>query len=123
MNSIEIKEYCLSKKGAYEDYPFGPEALVMKVESKIFAIISDKQGKISISLKCDPILAQNLRYQYKAVTPGYHLNKEHWNTVFLDGSIPDSEIFWMIDHSYEIVVNRLTREERSKICAIDLDCE
>lgn len=115
MEFAAIKNHCLSKKGAYEDYPFGPEPLVVKVQSKIFALISDKSGKVSISLKCDPFLAQNLRQQYNSVTPGYHLNKEHWNTVLLDGSIPDPEIFWMIDHSYEMVVKRLPQEEKNKL--------
>ena len=115
MTFQELKTHCLSRKGAYEDYPFGPEPLVVKVVSKIFVLVSNKSGKISISLKCDPFLAQNLREQYPSVTPGYHLNKEHWNTVLLDSSIPHSEILWMIDHSYEMVVKGLTSEEKKAL--------
>lgn len=92
MDLKEVMDYCLSKLGAFEDHPFGPEPIVIKVVSKMFAIISDKNGFISISLKCDPMLAQSLRQQYPSVKPGYHLAKEHWNTAVLDDSIPVSEI-------------------------------
>lgn len=77
----------------------------------MFALISMKIEKACLSLKCDPFVAKSLREQYSAVTPGYHLNKEHWNTVVIDGSVPDDEIIWMIDHSYELVVRRIRREE------------
>lgn len=115
MDIREIRDYCLSKKGSYEDYPFGPETMTIKVASKIFAIVSDKSGKTYISLKCDPFVAQNLRQQYSSITPGYHLNKEHWNTVALDGSVPDAEIRWMIDHSYEMVVKGLSKEAKADL--------
>lgn len=115
MNLLEIKNHCLSRKGTYEDFPFGPEPLVIKVASKMFALISVKAGKVYISLKCDPFVAHNLRQQYPSVTPGYHLNKEHWNTILVDGSVPDSEICWMIDHSYEQVVKGLSKEEKKKL--------
>ena len=112
MNLKEVIDYCLSKLGAFEDYPFGPEPIVIKVASKMFALISVKDGCINISLKCDPILAQNLRQQFEYIKPGYHLNKEHWNTVVVGGSIPMPEIKWMINHSYELVVKSLTRQEK-----------
>lgn len=115
MEFEQIRNYSLSKTGATEDFPFGPEPLVIKVMSKMFALISFKNCKINISLKCDPFVAQSLRQQYESVTPGYHLNKEHWNTVILDGTIPDSEIYWMIDHSYEMVVKGLTKAEKGKL--------
>lgn len=115
MDLIQIKKHCLSKAGAYEDYPFGPESTVVKVQSKMFSLIAEKAGKVHISLKCDPFVAQNLRQQYIAITPGYHLNKEHWNTVVVDGSIPDSEIYWMIDHSYEMVLKGLTKAEKEQL--------
>lgn len=115
MNIKDFKEYCLSKKGAVEDFPFGPEVLVIKVASKMFALISDSNNKFTASLKCDPFLAQDFRQQYSAVTAGYHLNKKHWNTLLLDGSIPDNEILWMIDHSYELVLKSLTKAEHNSI--------
>lgn len=103
---MEIKEviaYCLSKPEANEDYPFGPEPSVIKVGNKTFAILTLKSSKGYISLKCDPFIAETLRQQYPSVQPGYHLNKQHWNTVKLDGSVPDSEILWMVNHSYDLV--------------------
>lgn len=112
MKLKEVINYCLTKQGAFQDYPFGPEPTVIKVSSKMFALISLKDGHVNTSLKCDPMLAQNLRQQYESVKPGYHLNKEHWNTVVIDGSIPVSEIMWMIDHSYELIVKSLTKMEK-----------
>ena len=111
LNIQEVKDYCLNKLGAFEDFPFGTEPLVIKVASKIFAIIT----KNSISLKCDPFVAQNLRNQYSSVKPGYHLNKSHWNTVYLEGEIPDSEISWMIDHSYDLVYSKLRKSEKETV--------
>jgi len=99
----DIIHYSLSKKGAFEDYPFGSDVLVIKVGSKIFALISERGGKLNISLKCDPFLADTLRQQYPSVTPGYHLNKKHWNTIEVNDSIPIDELYWMIDHSYDLV--------------------
>lgn len=113
---LDVVKYCLTKNGAYEDYPFGPEPLVIKVGSKIFALISKKGDKNYISLKCDPFVAQSLRQQYPSITPGYHLNKQHWNTVLLDGTVPDNEIKWLIDHSYDLVFKTLSK---SKLIAIN----
>ena len=115
MNLLEFKKYCLNKKGAYEDFPFGPEPTVIKVASKIFALINDKFGKFSLSLKCDPFVAQSFREQYSAVTSGYHLNKEHWNTIVLNESVPESEICWMIDHSYDLILKSLKKIEISQL--------
>lgn len=100
---VDILKYCLSKEGAYEDHPFGPEPIVIKVGSKMFALISEKSNKLHVSLKCDSFVAQSLREQYLTVTPGYHLNKSHWNTVVVDGTVPEQELVWMINHSYELV--------------------
>lgn len=107
-----ILEYCLSKKGAAEDYPFGPSPLVVKVGGKMFALLTKGDGTVSISLKCDPVIAVNLREQNEAVKPGYHLNKKHWNTVLLDGTIGQDELFAMVDHSYELVVRGLPKLKR-----------
>lgn len=115
MDSNTITNYCLSKKGAVEDFPFGPDVLSIKVASKMFALISDRGNKINISLKCDPFLAQDLRERYPSITPGYHLNKKHWNTIVVDDSIPNNEIHWMIDHSYDLVVKSLTKAERESL--------
>jgi predicted DNA-binding protein (MmcQ/YjbR family) len=115
MKTSDIVKYCVSKKGAFEDHPFGPEPLVIKVASKLFAVISGTDNKGSVSLKCDPFLAQSLREQYPAVTPGYHLNKAHWNTVALDGSVPEQELLWMVDHSYELVYKSLSRAEKEAL--------
>jgi predicted DNA-binding protein (MmcQ/YjbR family) len=107
MNIEILREYCISKKGATESFPFGEETLVFKVTGKIFALVN-LDGDLSINLKCDPVLAIDLRERYSAVTPGYHMNKKHWNTVLLDGSVPDKEVFSWIDHSYNLIADKKT---------------
>lgn len=109
--------YCLSKKAATEDYPFGPLPLVMKVGGKMFALIMiTAEEKVShISLKCDPVIAENLREQHEAVQPGYHLNKKHWNTVAVDSSLTEADLHNMIDHSYDLVVKSLPKAQRLAI--------
>lgn len=112
----QLTGYGLSKKGAVEDYPFGPETLVLKVGGKMFALLSQTDaGETHISLKCDPVIAANLREQHLCVQPGYHLNKTHWNTVVADGSLPMSDLQDMIDHSYELVLNSLTKAAREAV--------
>ncbi len=106
---------CCARQGAVEDYPFGDGAAVFKVAVKMFALVSLGLPPGSVSLKCDPDLAVELRGRYPAITAGYHLSKRHWNTVQLDGSVPDQELIEMIDHSYELVVAGLTRAERNKL--------
>lgn len=105
-----ITEYCLSKPGATKEYPFGPDPLVVKISGKMFALISGS----SLSLKCDPAIAENLREQYEEITPGYHMNKKHWNSIRMDGSVPEEELQDMIDHSYKLVVKGLPKAEREK---------
>jgi predicted DNA-binding protein (MmcQ/YjbR family) len=102
MNIESLREYCISKKGADESFPFGEDTLVFKVKGKIFALVN-LNGDLSINLKCDPAFALELRERYSSVTPGYHMNKKHWNTVLLGGSVPDKEILSWIDHSYDLV--------------------
>lgn len=111
MNSKACYSYCLTKLGAREDYPFGPDVIVIKVAAKIFALLSRRQGQDILSLKCDPAYSELLRRQYPAVTPGYHLNKRHWNTLVLNGTIPAAEIKGLIDHSHELVFNSLGRRK------------
>jgi len=108
-----LVKYLRAKPEAVEDYPFGPDAQVFKILGKMFALVFHRAGKTCINLKCDPHQAIELRDVFSAVTPGYHMNKTHWNTVLLDGSIPDGEIERMIDHSYSLVVNTLKRAERA----------
>jgi predicted DNA-binding protein (MmcQ/YjbR family) len=102
MNIEILREYCISKKNVTESFPFGDDTLVFKSAGKIFAL-ANLDGDLSVNLKCDPVLAIDLRERYTSVLPGYHMNKKHWNTFLLDGSIPDKEVFAWIDHSYELI--------------------
>jgi predicted DNA-binding protein (MmcQ/YjbR family) len=106
---------CGTKLGSAEDYPFGDEVAVFKVAGRMFALVSLGPAPGSISLKCDPALAAVLRGRYAAITPGYHLNKRHWNTVTLDGSVPDEEVLELVGHSYDLVLAGLTRTQRNKL--------
>jgi predicted DNA-binding protein (MmcQ/YjbR family) len=115
-----LRDYCLKKKGTTEDFPFDEVTLVMKVMGKMFALISLDSVPLSINLKCDPELAIELRERYEAVEPGYHQNKKHWNTVTIDGSIPNKELIGMIDHSYDLVVKGLKKGERDTLAAMTL---
>ncbi len=103
MNIETLREYCISKKNVTESFPFGDDTLVFKAAGRIF-VLANLDGDLSINLKCDPALAIELRERYSSVIPGYHMNKKHWNTVILDGTVPDKEIFSWIDHSYELVM-------------------
>jgi predicted DNA-binding protein (MmcQ/YjbR family) len=110
-----LRTYLLKKRGSFENFPFGPEVMVFKVMDKMFALVTCRETPLRINLKCDPDLAMHLRHAYKAVQPGYHMNKKHWNTVTLDGSLPDEEIFAMIDDSYSLVVRGLKKTDRDKL--------
>lgn len=114
MDSKIFYQYCGTKAGAIEDYPFGPDIIVFKIGSKMFALMYRREGRDQISLKCDPVYAEVLRQQYDGITPGYHLNKRCWNTVLLDGSIPAKEVEQLIDHSYDLVFKSLPLRLRSK---------
>jgi predicted DNA-binding protein (MmcQ/YjbR family) len=107
MDLAQFREYCLSKQRATEETPFGPDTLVFKVGGKIFAIAPLDEVPARANLKCDPDLALELRDRYEQVRPGYHMNKKHWNTIEIEGGIPEVEIRKMIDHSYELVAKRL----------------
>jgi predicted DNA-binding protein (MmcQ/YjbR family) len=115
MNRADLVNRCMSKRGAVREQPFGPEVDVVKVMGKVFALIPVDAHPPRISLKCDPLYAQILRENYPAVTPGYHLNKKHWNSVLVDGSVPDDEIAEWIDHSYQQVVKGLTRAQQKRL--------
>ena len=115
MDLAKFREYCLSKPRATEGTPFGPDVLVLKVSGKIFALASLDEVPATANLKCDPDRALELRDSYEQVTPGYHMNKKHWNTVEIESGIPDVELRKMIDHSYELVVKSLPRKAREKL--------
>ena len=114
MNIEEFRKYCLSKKGVTEEFPFGPDTLVFKVMGKMFAL-TNLDGDFSINLKCDPDLAIDLREQYPAVLPGYHMNKKHWNTIAIDGSLSNKLINEWTDHSYNLVVDQLPKILKNKL--------
>ncbi len=118
MTFRSLRDYCLSKPGATEDFPFGEETLVFRVMGKIFALTGIERLPLAVNLKCDPERAVELRDRWPAVQPGYHMNKAHWNTVELDGSIPADEVREMIDHSYERVVSGLKKADRERLEAL-----
>ena len=115
MNVEEVRNFCLSLKAVKEDFPFGEDTLVFKVAGKMFALASLDSIPPQINLKCDPEKAIELRESYNAVIPGYHMNKKHWNTVILDGSIKKTEIRTWVKDSYNLVVNSLKKSEKEKI--------
>lgn len=119
MNNLEeFYEYCQSKKGVTEHFPFDENTLVFKVGDKMFALTSLKGwefGDSSVNLKCDPEYALELRAEYEAVQPGYHMSKKHWNTVSCNQDLPSSKIKELIDHSYDLVFKSLTKKLREEI--------
>ena len=108
-------ERCSGRPGAVEDYPFGDDVAVFKVGGRMFALVMLTGEPGTVNLKCDPDWALELRATYAAVRPGYHQNKRHWNTVELDGTVEEAELEGMIDHSYQLVVRGLPRQERSRL--------
>ena len=112
MNAYELRDHCLSFLGTKETFPFGPETSAFKVVGKIFALVRLAETPLRVSLKCEPELAEQLRETHAAVIPGYHLNKRNWNTVIIDGSLPDSMIRDMIEDSYDLVVSQLPEARR-----------
>jgi len=111
MNFKEIDNYLLSKQGVTFDYPFDEVVRVYRIANKIFALMVDEEA-LSINLKCDPIYALELRSIYESVKAGYHMNKKHWNTVSVGGDVEDELLKELIDHSYELVYNKLPKRER-----------
>jgi predicted DNA-binding protein (MmcQ/YjbR family) len=116
MDLAQFREYCLGKSHTTEGAPFGPDVLVFKVSGKIFALAALDEVPTRVNLKCDPDLALELRDRYERVTPGYHMNKKHWNTVEIESGIPDGELRKMIDHSYDLVARSLPKS-RAKVAA------
>ena len=112
-----LEAILLAKPGARRDFPFGEEVAVFKVMGKMFALVAWRDDPLRISLKSDPMDAIQLRTMFPAVQPGYHLNKDHWNTVTLDGSIPNEIVADMIDDSYDLVVKKLRKADRDALQA------
>jgi predicted DNA-binding protein (MmcQ/YjbR family) len=115
MDAAGLRGWCLEQTGAVEDFPFGPEHSVFKVEGKIFALSALERTPLEVSLKCEPDLAVALRDSYAAIRPGYHLNKRHWNTVTLDGTLPDQLVRDLIEDSYDLVVSALSKRQREQL--------
>lgn len=123
MTPEELKSVCLSFAGAREEFPFDEVNSVFKVAGKIFALSRLNGVPLRISLKCDPGLAIQLRTNYPSITGGYHLNKRHWNTVVLDGSVPDQLLRDMIEDSYDLVVAGLPLAQRERLGWVALSRE
>ena len=118
MTFEQVHTYLLSQPGAVEDRPFNPETPVYKVGGKMFAYSSPNNVPPSITIKLDPLLGQMLRSTYAAVQAGYHMNKDHWNTISLDGSIPEEELLSWIDESYTLVHSSLTKKAKQQLADI-----
>jgi predicted DNA-binding protein (MmcQ/YjbR family) len=112
MQFSDVRDYCLDLLGTQEDFPFGPNIYVYKVKDKIFAILGTDQGEGRLNLKCDPDQALALRDIFPAITPGYHMNKKHWNTLKLNNTVPPEEIKRQIDHSRALVILALPKATR-----------
>lgn len=122
MNIETYFEYCLSKKGVTEHFPFDEDTLVFKVGGKMFALSSLSQwekGEPSVNLKCDPDRSEELRAQYEDVQPGYHMSKIHWNTIAINRDVPDALIKELIDHSYQLVFRSLTKKIQNEILELE----
>ena len=114
MNIEELREYCLSKKGVTENFPFGEETLVFKVAGKIFLLSSLDEAN-RFNAKCDPERAIELRAEHEEVIPGWHMNKKHWNTVYMDGRLSNKLLREIVDHSYQLVLDSLPKKVRAEI--------
>lgn len=121
MNFDILRSYLADKIGSKEDLPFGPDTVVYKVRDKMFCLIALIENPLRITLKCDPDLALVLRSQYEVIIPGYYMNKDHWNTLILDGTIPEEQVLEMIDESYKLVVSGLKQADRQALLELGLD--
>lgn len=115
MNLETLRDFCLGLKGVTEDFPFGEETLVFRVEGKIFLLTPVDSETLQFNVKCDPEQAQDLRAQYANVLPGYHMNKKHWNTVLAESSTSDTLLRSWIKDSYDLVVASLPAKTRSEL--------
>jgi predicted DNA-binding protein (MmcQ/YjbR family) len=115
MDAVELRRWCLAQAGAVEDFPFGLEHSVFKVAGKMFALSALGRTPLEVSVKCEPELAVELRSSYDAVRPGYHLNKRHWNTITVDGSLPDQLVRDLIEDSYDLVLSGLPKRTQADL--------
>ena len=115
MNIEEFSTYCVSKKGVSESFPFGVDILVFKVCAKMFALCAIDGVPCKVNLKCDPDWSSELREEHIDILPGIHMNKTHWNTVNLEGSLDNKLILKLIDHSYDLVVKSLSKKDQNVI--------
>ncbi|MFI9455575.1 MmcQ/YjbR family DNA-binding protein [Amycolatopsis sp. NPDC052450] len=123
MTPAALRKICLGFPGAREEFPFGADISVFKVAGKIFALGPLKAKPLRISLKCEPDLAVRLRAEHPAIVPGYHLNKQHWNTVELDGSLTGDFVRELVEDSYDLVVAGLPKREQEKLDWVALSRE
>ena len=115
MDGHALRAWCLGRPGAVQEFPFGPETAVFKVAGKIFALSALESSPLKVSVKCEPELAEQLRASYPAIVPGYHLNKRHWNTVTLDGSVDDQLVRDLVEDSHDLVVSALPKRLRAEL--------
>jgi predicted DNA-binding protein (MmcQ/YjbR family) len=112
LGAAALRDLCVGFPGSAETFPFGPKTSVFKVAGKMFALSQLDERPLRVSLKCEPLLAEQLRAAHPAILPGYHLNKQHWNTVIIDGSMPEQTIKDMIEDSYDLIVSKLPAPRR-----------
>lgn len=115
MNYEDLQMYCSSKPGVTEEFPFGETTLVFKVMGKAFALCGLDEVEARVNLKCDPERAIELRDEFPDIIPGWHMNKKHWNTVYLERELPDALVRELIDHSYDLVVRKLTKALKEEL--------
>jgi predicted DNA-binding protein (MmcQ/YjbR family) len=118
MNIEQLRIYCISKKGVTEHFPFDVDTLVFKVMDKMFALVplsKWEKGEKWLNLKCNPEKAVELRAEFEAIKPGYHMSKKHWNTITVNEDVTDKTVFDLIDHSYDLVVNGLTKKAQKEL--------
>lgn len=115
MNIEQLRDYCLSKKGAKECFPFDNRTLVFKVFNKMFLLTDIEEIPLSFNVKCDPLKAIELREEFSCVIPGFHMSKKHWNTIIVDGSVNSEQLLGWIDDSYELVVAGLTKAQKQQL--------
>jgi len=117
MDIETFRNYCLGKTGVTEDFPFDESTLVFKVMNKIFALVDVDNFQFA-NLKCDPERALELREKYTCVKPGYHMNKKHWNSVYMDGTVANDLVLSWVDHSYDLIVKGLSQKDRQILASL-----
>ncbi len=121
MHIESFRDYCLAKPGIEEGFPFGEDVLVMKVMGKIWALTGLSDPDFKVNLKCDPEYAIELRAEHHQIIPGWHMNKQHWNTVYFEDGLSDKLILSLVDHSYELVAKSLKKKLKEELKALQED--